>query len=80
MFFVRLGQVVSWVALILGTLRLASAVFIGMQDDPEFRAGLIARYIGSGDLGRAIDYSVYVIGFAIVLGILVHIARSVDKR
>ena len=78
MFFVRLGQIVSWIALTFGAVRLVSVVLIAVQDDPQFRAALTARYVGSG-IGHAIDQGVYMIGFAIVLGILVHIARSVNK-
>jgi hypothetical protein len=54
-------------------------LFISLQDDPELRAAMTARYVGSGSAGHAIDQGAWMIGFAIVLGILVHIARSVDK-
>lgn len=80
MLFVRLGNVAAWAALVLGTFRFSMGLFVAMQDDPEVRAAMTARYLGRTTSGAAMDQGLWVIGFAIVLGILVHIARSVNKR
>ena len=80
MFFVRFGSFFAWMALIFGAFRSALALFVMMQNDPQARAAFSARYFSNSSSGEALDQSVVVIGFAIALGVLVHIARSVDKR
>ncbi|OOG73862.1 hypothetical protein B0E45_06105 [Sinorhizobium sp. A49] len=80
MFFIRIGNVVAWVALIFGALRVAIGVFVASADDPETRARMAARYLGSSTSGEAIDQGILVMVFAIAFGILVKIARSLSKR
>lgn len=80
MLFVRLGQIAAWLTLALGAIRTGMGVFVAIQDDAQVRAAMTARYFSRASSGEAIDQGVWMMGFAIILGILAHIARSVDRR
>lgn len=80
MFFTRLGTLVAWLALLLAVARIGVAVFIlwGTRD-AEVAASWTARYLGTKSTGQAIDQAGTVIAFAIILGILTEISRSVRR-
>lgn len=75
-----LGNIVAWLALVLGALRMALGVFVASFDDPATRATAAARYLGSATSGEAIDQGIKVFLFGLVLGILVKIGRSMSAR
>jgi hypothetical protein len=77
--FLRLGSIIAWLALIFGALRLGAGLYVASVDDPEARAGLAARYLGSASSSEAIDQGLMVTVFGVVLGILVKIGRSVSR-
>ena len=74
MFFTQAGRVVAWLAFIFGALRVVMGfAFAG-------NGAAAARYLGSGTTGEAIDQGLLTMVFAIGLGILSEISRSVAKR
>lgn len=75
-----LGNVVAWLALILGVMRAGMGLFVASGDDAESRAFMAARYLGSATSGEAIDQGLKVALFGLVLGILVKIGRSLSRR
>jgi len=80
MIFLWLGNLLAWGLLIFGTFRLGAGFFVASADDPEVRASMAARYLGSASSGEAIDQGALVIVVAIAFGILVKIARSLSQR
>jgi hypothetical protein len=80
MFFVRIGTVLAWLGLVLGVARMAMGFFVANAGDAETRAAVAARYLGSISPGEAIDRGALYIVFAIALGILAKIGRSVSER
>ncbi|HWJ89037.1 MAG TPA: hypothetical protein VNS12_13290 [Pelagibacterium sp.] len=77
--FLRLGSLIAWLALILGTLRVGIGFFVASIDDAESRAAMASRYLGSASSGEAIDQGLVAVVFGVVLGILVKIGRSVSR-
>ncbi len=76
MFFTRAGRIVAWMAIILGGLRIATAILVLMTDDPSAAAPML---LGSKSTGQAIDQGIYAIIFGVVVGVLTDISRSVSK-
>lgn len=76
----KLGNIVAWLALIMGVLRAAIGLFVASIDDPASRAAAASRYLGSATSGEAIDQGIKVFLFGLVLGILVKIGRSLSER
>lgn len=75
-----LGNIVAWLAMIFGILRVAMGFFVAFIDDPAQRAAAASRYLGSGTSGDAIDRGIELFIFGLVLGILVNIGRSLSER
>ena len=75
-----LGNIVAWLALVLGVLRAAMGLFVASFDDPASRAAAASRYLVSATSGEAIDQGIKVFLFGLVLGILVKIGRSLSER
>lgn len=75
-----IGNVVAWLALILGVMRAGLGVFVAMGDDAQIRASMAARYLGSSTSGEAINQGLMVALFGLVLGVLVNIGRSLARR
>lgn len=75
-----LGNIVAWLAMILGLLRVAMGFSVAFIGDPAERAAAASRYLGSGTSGDAIDRGIEVFLFGLVLGILVNIGRSLSER
>ena len=76
MFFTRAGRIVAWLAIILGGLRIATAILVLMTDDPSAAAPML---LGSKSTRQAIDQGLYAIVFGVVVGVLTDISRSVSK-
>lgn len=74
------GNIVAWLSMALGVLRVAMGFFVASVDDPASRAGAASRYLGSATSGEAIDQGVKLFLFGLVLGILVKIGRSMSAR
>lgn len=70
--YTKLGRVVAALALMVGVFHLALGVGIASGFLPEASRA----YLGNKTTGETIDQSVYVIVFAIILGILTEISRS----
>jgi len=75
-----LANIVAWLALLLGVIRIAVGLLVASQDDPVARAAAASRYLGSATSGEAIDQGIMVFLFGLVLGILVKIGRTSSKR
>ena len=77
MLFTTLGRIVAGLIFAYGLLRFAMglAVATGALVEPE-----PGRYLGARTSGEAIDQGIYTMLFAIVLGVVVEISRSVSKR
>lgn len=75
-----LGNIVAWLALIIGVLRVSMGIFVANFDDPASRAAAASRYLGSATGGEAIDQGIKVFLFGLVLGILVKIGRSLSQK
>jgi hypothetical protein len=78
--FTRIGIVGAWLALIGGGLRLATAIYVASIEDPAHAAILKARYLGSKPVGDIIDGAITVIVFAVAIGILTEISRSIRRQ
>ena len=76
LFFTRLGTVAAWLALALGAMRIVAGIIVASSDNPEI---LGPRYLGSSTSGQAIDQGIMVLLFAIALGMLAEISRSVRR-
>jgi len=77
MLFTRLGTIIAYIGLGLGTLRVAMGFFIATAfDDAESYAAASKRYLGSTSAGEAIDTGAVWIVASVALGILCEINRS----
>jgi ABC-type amino acid transport system permease subunit len=78
MFFTWVGTIAAWVALVFGALRIATGLYVAFnRNTPDFEP---SRYLGSGTSGHAIDQGIMVILFAIALGTLTEISRSIRRK
>ncbi|MBB2674530.1 UNVERIFIED_ORG: diacylglycerol kinase family enzyme [Rhizobium esperanzae] len=79
MIFTKLARIVAWLALIAGAGQLAIGVGIASEFLGPYDAAL-ARYApGAANSGDVIDRGLYVLIFAISLGALAEISRSVQQ-
>jgi len=76
MTFTSAGRFIAKSALVLAVLRIAIAVYVTIAADP---GSAFARYLGAGSTGQVIDEAIYVIVFAICLGVLTDISRAVQR-
>ena len=76
MFFIRLGTVVAWVALIIGLMQFGLGFYVASQGAAD-RAAMAARYLGSGSTGAAINQGLFVFMIGLALGILATIGAKV---
>lgn len=76
MTFTSAGRFIAKSALVLAVLRIAIAVYVTIATDP---GSVYARYLGPGSTGQVIDEAIYVIVFAICLGVLTDISRAVQR-
>ena len=76
MIFTHFARVIAYFALVLGLLRILTAVFVLLTDDPAQAARAL---LGSKTTGQAIDQGLYTIVFAVLLGVLVEISQHLSK-
>ena len=76
MFFTKLGRIIAALAFALGLLEIAIGVGVatGVIVEPE-----PGRYLGGRTSGESIDGGFYRVIFAIIVGIITDISRSVAK-
>ena len=75
MFFTKAGQVIAWLAVVFGGLRIALG--FGLAGGNPAAA---QRYLGSATTGDAIDQGLMLVVFGIAIGILTDISRSVAAK
>ena len=76
MIFIKLGKLMAWTLLVLGTVRFGMSWFVRLTfTEPAELASATSRYIGPGTTGQAADQGLMWIGMGIVVGLLVHIAE-----
>ncbi|WP_342069688.1 hypothetical protein [Yoonia algicola] len=76
MTFTMVGRFIAKTAIVLAALRIATALLVIFSDDPIVAASSL---LGSQTTGEAIDQAVYVVIFAICLGVLTDISRAVQR-
>lgn len=80
MFFSKLGRIIALAIFSLGTIRLATALFVASIDDIEQRTAATLRYLGHGTTGAIIDRCQQYILVAVVVGILAEVSLSIRNR
>ncbi|WP_299816997.1 hypothetical protein [uncultured Roseibium sp.] len=73
MLFTRLGKIAAYLALLVGGMEFLVGLGVAFEFIVEPTPG---RYLGSRTPGQAIDRGTLIILFAIVLGIVTEISRS----
>ncbi len=73
MLFTVLGRAAATLMLLLAIFRIAVGFMVAGSDDPVSAA---ARYLGSATSGQAIDGGIELIFYALVLGTLTEISRT----
>ncbi|CUI01111.1 hypothetical protein [Leisingera aquaemixtae] len=77
MIFIRLGSLLSYCILALGTYKAGFGLYLAATvTDHQFAA---RRYLASDTTGEAINQGLMYILGAVVLGLLVQIARGVSE-
>ncbi|HEV7293106.1 MAG TPA: hypothetical protein VGN79_12375 [Devosia sp.] len=78
MFFIRLGIVVAWLALILGIMQFGLGFYVASQGDADIRAAMTARYLGRGGSVAAINQGLILFVVGVALGILATIGNKIS--
>ncbi|AVO36581.1 hypothetical protein [Pukyongiella litopenaei] len=78
MMFVRLGEWISYALLVLGILRLGLGIFLATTAADSSAAA--RSYLATQNPGEAIDKGALMIFIAVVLGVLVEIAKAVRAQ
>lgn len=76
--FSNISRILATLAFIIGLFRLGLGFAIATEVIGPYEQAL-ARYTGASSSGAVIDQSIYVIVFALALGTLAEIGRSVRK-
>lgn len=77
MLFLKLGALLAWLCAIIGTARLAIALWIATSfQSQEAMVAASRRYLATENTGEVIDSSIYLLAFGIILGVLVKFARE----
>lgn len=80
MFFTRLGIIAAWLTLIMAAGRFGMAIYIITSiESAEVAKVWASRYLGQHP-AQALDHAFVVAAFAIALGILAEISRSLRQR
>lgn len=79
MFFTRLGRIVAGVALILGVFKVAGGIVMGMGLIGRSKGALLKYYGKAVSSAEVIDTGIYIILFAIALGILTEIRTGLAR-
>jgi hypothetical protein len=75
MVFVRLGRLLAWALTILGSMRIAGALFDAVASLASYQPAT-RRYIGL--TGEIIEQGLMYVAAGIVVGLLVHIADRTE--
>jgi hypothetical protein len=70
------GQVIAWLAVVVGGGRIITGFSLAGSGDPAS----IARYLGSDTTGEAIDQGLMLVVFGVALGILTEISKAAAGR
>ena len=73
---IRLGQIVAWVAVVVGLLRIAMGFFVATAFTGEDYIAASRRYLGSSTSGEAIDEGIVLFVIGIAFGLLVRVAKN----
>ena len=76
MFFTKLGRVIAWLLVIVGSLRVAQGFAIAFTTGQA----MAPRYLGSKTTGEAIDAGLLYILIGVVVGIVAEISRSIAAK
>ncbi len=78
MIFTKLGLFIAWLAFCFGVLRVGMGFLgaVGADDGYAFAQ----RYLATNTTGEAINQGTYMVIFAVVLGILIEISKSLAAR
>jgi len=77
MIYIKLASFIAALALILGTLNILMGIFIIMSDMSAVDA---VRYLGTKTTGELIDRGIYTVLFAVTLGVLIEISKSLSMK
>ena len=76
MFYTNLGRVAASIVFVLGLMGIAMGLGVATGGIVEPSPGY---YLGNKTSGEAIDKGIYYVLFAIILGVITDISRSVAK-
>lgn len=76
MFYTKMGRIAVDIAFALGLLRIAMGLAVATGTIVEPDPG---HYLGNNTSGEAIDQGIHYVLFAIILGVITDISRSVAK-
>lgn len=79
MFFTRLGRIAAIVALILGALKVVGGIAMGMGMIGRAKGALLKYHGKAVSSAEIIDTGIYIILFAIALGILTEIRTALAR-
>ena len=77
MMYTKIASFIAGLALILGILNILMGVFIITSDMSAVDA---VRYLGTKTTGELIDRSIYTVLFAVTLGVLSEISKSLSIK
>lgn len=78
---VKLGSVIWQLLFAVGAIRLAFGLYVTFAlDDEGERAAAAARYLGSLSAGESIDRGCMLIVAGVAVGLLVKIAKDMDRK
>lgn len=76
MFFTKLGRVIAWLMVIVGSFRMVLALAIIFTTGQN----MSPRYLGSKTTGEVIDASLLYILIGVAVGVVAEISRSVAAK
>lgn len=81
MFFIKAGSILVWLLMVYGVSRIAiSILIISVSQNNEQYLYYSKRYLVTSTTGEAIDKGLLVIALAIVLGLVVEIAKNTRDK
>lgn len=79
MTFTRLGAVVAWLGALMAVARIGISIYaLTLADDAAKQFS--SRYLGTTNIGAALDQAGLVLAFAVALGVLVEISRALNRK
>lgn len=82
MFFIRMGSLIAWGSMILGSVKLASALFVAYgSDTTEEMVFFAKRYWNAANTGEVANEATSTLFWGVMVGLLVEIAKAhVSKK